>query len=71
MKKIDGIRIANNIRAERNRAGITIEQICEKLKISRPTYINYEKDASNVKTAILLQLADMFECSINMFFYTN
>ena len=67
--KLDGKQIANNIKAERNRAGIVIEEVCEKLNVSRPTYISYEKDASGVKASFLIQLADLFQCDIKMFFY--
>lgn len=71
MKIIDGKQIANNIKAERNRAGKTIDEVCKELDITRPTYIEYEKDAGIVKTAFLLKLANYFECSIDMFFYTK
>lgn len=71
VKTIDGKIIANNIKAERNRAGITIENVCKSLNVSRPTYIEYEKDAGIVKTDFLLKLANYFECSIDMFFYTK
>lgn len=67
--KLDGKQIANNIKAERNRAGIVIEEVCAKLNISRPTYISYEKDASGIKVIFLIQLADLFQCDIKMFFY--
>ena len=71
MKIVDGKQIANNIKAERNRAGIVIEEVCKELDISRPTYISYEKDASGIKTAFLIKLAELFQCDINMFFYTK
>lgn len=68
---IDGKQIANNIKAERNRAGIVIEEVCKELNISRPTYISYEKDASGIKITFLIQLAILFQCDIKMFFYTK
>lgn len=71
VKNIDGKQIANNIRAERNRANITIEDVCKNLDISRPTYIKFEKDAGIIKTDFLLRLANYFECSIDDFFYTK
>jgi len=71
MKYVDGKQIANNIKAERNRAGIVIDDVCKELNISRPTYISYEKDASLVKMSTLIQLSHMFNCDINMFFYTK
>lgn len=66
--EISGKRIADNIRAERNRANITIETIEKELNISRPTYIEYEKDAEKVKVRTLIKLADLFNCSIACFF---
>lgn len=71
MRILDGIQVANNIKAERNRAGITIEDVCKTLNVSRPTYIEYEKNASKIQTSFLLQLANYFQCDINMFFYTK
>lgn len=71
VKIIDGKTIANNIRAERNRANITIEDVCKNLNVSRPTYIKFEKDASVIKTEFLIRLSNYFECSIDAFFYTK
>lgn len=71
MKIMTGNQIANNIKAERNRAGITIDEVCNKLNISRPTYIEYEKDAKLVKTKMLIELSEIFDCDINMFFYAK
>ena len=66
--EINGKKIADNIRAERNRANIKIETIEKELNISRPTYIEYEKDAEKVKTGTLIKLAKLFQCSITCFF---
>ena len=71
MKIIDGKQIANNIKAERNRSRITIDEVCSTLNISRPTYVDYEKDASKIKTSMLIDLSKLFDCNINMFFYTK
>lgn len=71
MRILTGNQIANNIKAERNRSGITIDEVCNKLNISRPTYIEYEKDAKLVKTKMLIELSEIFDCDINMFFYTK
>lgn len=68
---LTGKQIANNIKAERNRAGIIIEDVCKNLNISKPTYIDYEKDASKIKTSLLIELSKLFNCDINMFFYTK
>lgn len=68
VNEIDGKKISDNIRAERNRANITIEAVSEELNISRPTYIEYEKNAEKIKIGILIKLAKMFDCSISCFF---
>ena len=66
--EIDGKKIADNIRAERNRANVTMDRIVAELNISRPTYIEYEKDAEKIKVGTLIKLAKMFECTIDCFF---
>lgn len=68
---ISGKQIADNIRAERNRANIKIETISQELNISRPTYIEYEKDAEKVKICTLIKLANLFGCTIDCFFVQN
>lgn len=67
-KEIDGKKIADNIRAERNRANVTMETITKELNISRPTYIDYEKDAEKIKIGTLIKLAKMFGCTLDCFF---
>lgn len=62
-----GIEVANNIRAERNRSNLTIDQVVEAIEISKPTYIKYEKDASGVTNEISLKLAELFNCNIKDF----
>lgn len=71
MKILNGTEIANNIKAERSRAGITIDDVCKTLNISRPTYIEYEKNAEVVKVTTLIKLASLFNCNIDMFFYSK
>lgn len=66
--EIDGRKIADNIRAERNRANITMDAITSELNISRPTYIEYEKDAEKIKVGTLIKLSKMFGCTIDCFF---
>jgi len=71
MKILDGKIIANNIKAERNRAGKTIDEVCSYLGISRTTYVEYEKNAEVIKASILVKLSNCFNCDICMFFYTK
>lgn len=66
--EIDGKKIADNIRAERNRSNVTMDEITNKLSISRPTYIEYEKDAEKIKIGTLIKLAKLFGCNLECFF---
>ncbi len=66
--EIDGKKIADNIRAERNRANVTMEAVEAELRITRPTYVDYEKDAEKIKVGTLIKLAKMFGCTVDCFF---
>lgn len=61
--------VSDNIRAERNRSKITIDIIVKELDISKPTYIEYEKDAVNVRVDTLIKLSKLFKCKVSDFFY--
>lgn len=66
--KIDGKTIANNIRAERNRANLTQENVANALNISTKTYISYEEDARSIKATMLYKLSQLFNCNIDAFY---
>lgn len=66
--KTNGIEIANNIRAERNRANITIAEVSKAIGISQPTYVKYEKNAEKITVDIIIKLSKLFNCSIQSFF---
>lgn len=68
---LDGKVIANNIRAERNRAHLTQEETAKKLNVTSRTYITYEEDARSVKATTLNELANIFGCNINDFYVLN
>ena len=68
MRTLNGIDVANNIRAERNRVNMTQEETAIKLGISLKTYISYEDDAKSVKATTLYELALLFGCSIESFY---
>lgn len=68
---LDGKVIANNIRAERNRAHLTQEETAKKLNVTSRTYITYEEDARSVKATTLNELANIFGCNINDFYVPN
>lgn len=65
---ISGKEIANNLRAERNRANLTQEQTAQKLDITLRTYVSYEEDASTIKATTLFLLSKIFGCKINDFY---
>lgn len=68
-ENITGKEIANNLRAERNRAKLTQEEVAKKLDITLRTYVSYEEDASTIKATSLYLLSKIFNCKISDFFY--
>lgn len=65
---IDGKEISNNMRAERNRTGLTQEQVADIIGISTKTYISYEKNAKNIKATAIYKLSKVFNCTIDAFY---
>lgn len=68
LKTISGKRIADNIRAERNRADLTQEEVATKLKVSTKTYMSYESDAKGIRATKLYLLSNILGCSIDAFY---
>ena len=68
MFEIDGKKIANNIRAERNRVNLSQEETAKCIGITSTTYKKMEKDCSNLKIGYLIKLAETFKCKIDNFF---
>lgn len=64
----DGIEIANNIRAERNRKNKTQNEVADAIGMSRKTYIKMEQNASLLKTTALAKIAIFLECTIEHFY---
>lgn len=64
----DTKRIADNIRAERNRANLTQEEVAEKIGLTSRTYSAYESDASMIKVSTLIKLSKIFGCDISAFY---
>lgn len=64
----DPKRIAANIRAERNRANLSQEEVANKLGLTRKTYLTYEEDASTLIVGNLLKLSELFGCDVNAFY---
>lgn len=65
---ITGKEISNNLRAERNRADLTQEEVARKLDITLRTYVSYEEDASTIKATTLYLLSEIFGCKVNDFY---
>ena len=53
-----------NIEAERARNGISKDTMADNLGVSRKTLYNWI-DKGNIPTSALIQMADMFNCSID------
>lgn len=53
-----------NIDAERARKGISNDVLAEKLGVTRKTVYNWI-DKGNIPTSALIQMADLFGCSID------
>lgn len=60
--------IADNIRAERNRANLTQEVVASKVDVTPRTYISYEQNAKSVEAPMLLFLSKIFGCNVNDFY---
>ena len=67
----NGIEIANNIRAERNRVSLTQEEVARAIGVTAKTYISYETDAKSIGATELGKLENLFKCNINAFYVPN
>lgn len=70
-KTISGKEISNNLRAERNRADLTQEEVANKLDVTLRTYVSYEEDASTIKATTLYLLSNIFGCKVSDFYLQN
>lgn len=70
-KVISGKEISNNLRAERNRADLTQEEVANKLDVTLRTYVSYEEDASTIKATTLYLLSNIFGCKVSDFYLQN
>lgn len=52
-----------NMKAERARAGLTIEQVAEKLGVHPNAVSRWENNASEPKGSHIVQLAALYDCS--------
>ena len=65
--KCNRIQISKNIKAERVRAGLSLDDVAIKLNITQRQYSNYEAD-HRIDSLILFKLSKIFNCNINAFF---
>ena len=60
---MNNIKLAENtlgqrIKAQRIRMGLTQEQLAEKMFVPKTTISTYERDASDIKSSVLVELAN-------------
>ena len=66
-------KIGDNLRALRDKHGISQEKLCEELQrrgcdIARSAYAKYENGELNVKVSVLIELKKIYNCSYDDFF---
>ncbi len=57
--------ITENLKAMRKEKGVTQDNICELLKVSRNCYASWEQGRTEPNIEMLIKLADIFECSVD------
>lgn len=62
------IQLGKNIKAERTRMGLTIEEVSQKLGITSRQYSNYES-GHRIDGITLFQLSKILNCNINAFYF--
>lgn len=65
---VTGIDIANNIRYQRQKKGLSQEEVAKKVDFTLRTYVKYEENAKGLKATTLSQLANIFGCNISDFY---
>lgn len=64
-KKARRTKIATRLKEIRTYHKLTQKNICDKLNLNQLTYSNYEKERNDVPVEILIQLADMYDISMD------
>jgi len=64
-KKARRTKIATRLKEIRTSHKLTQKNICDKLNLNQLTYSNYEKERNDVPVEILIQLADMYDISMD------
>lgn len=65
------VNIGKKLKELRRAAGLTQEQLAERLHIGRVNYTRYETDASRPDYETLIALADYFDVSLDELFDRN
>ncbi|MBQ9729765.1 MAG: helix-turn-helix transcriptional regulator [Clostridia bacterium] len=55
----------NRLKQLRNERALTQADVAKFLNVTRQGYANYENEVTNPTPAILIKLADFFECSVD------
>ena len=67
------LNMGDNLRRQRNSAGLSQEKLCAQLQlkgcdIGRTTYAKYEAGDLNIKASIIVTLKEIYNCSYDDFF---
>ena len=65
MKKMNNIKLAENTLGQRIRMGYTQEQLAEIMCVPKTTISTYERDACDVKSSVIVELAEHLETTPN------
>ena len=68
------LNMGDNLRRQRNSAGLSQEKLCAQLQlkgcdIGRTTYAKYEAGDLNIKASIIVTLKEIYNCSYDDFFF--
>ena len=65
MGKESKMNFAENLRALREKQGITQEQLAEKMEVSRQTVSKWESGSSFPEMEKMIQLTELFSCTLD------
>lgn len=60
-----------DIKEAREAANFTQQEVADLLHVSRPTYISMEQNPGRIRMDMALQLADIFDVSVDDIFFVN
>lgn len=59
------------LKAARVNAGLTQTQVCDRLKMSKQTLVNYESGKTSPTAVRLMALLEMYDCPMDCIFLPN